>query len=146
MDQLVERFYATMLDRTFPTPAGEDWDPERSVAATSREVLPAAVAVLLACPDPDTALTEAAGIGRDADTIASVVGCFVGALHGASALRADWRATVESANADFFAELTGDPTQGFSTMADRLLVAIEQSRGALQGRLDLLDGLLSARR
>jgi ADP-ribosylglycohydrolase len=143
LDELVSRFYDTCLDRTFPTLAGQDWDPERSVAATSREVLPAAVAVLLACADDaNAAIVEGASIGRDADTIATVVGCFSGALHGAQGLRADWRATVESANSAFFAELTGDPTQGFDAMAGRLMGAIGQTRRAASTRLGLLDRLL----
>ncbi len=143
LDELVERFYATCLDRTFPTRVDEQWDPERSVAATSREVLPAVVAVLLACgDDPDASIVEAASIGRDADTIATVVGCFVGALHGAEALRADWRATMESANSAFFEELTGDASQGFDAMTTRLMGAIEQTRQATRDRLDLLDDLL----
>jgi ADP-ribosylglycohydrolase len=144
LDHLAERFYATCLDRTFPTRVDEQWDPERSVAATSREVLPAVVAVLLACAgDPDTAIIEGASLGRDADTIATVIGCFVGALHGAEALRADWRATVESANSGFFAELTGDPSQGFDAMTTRLMGAIERTRRAARRRADLLDTLLT---
>ena len=147
MDDLVERFYATMLDHTFPTPPGEEWHPERSVAATSREVLPAVVAILLACSeDPNEAIIEAAGVGRDADTIASVVGCLAGSLHGAGALRPGWVSAVESANADFFAELTGDPDRGFVAMADRMVRAIESERNTLQRRLDLLTGLLETNR
>jgi ADP-ribosylglycohydrolase len=143
VEDLVERFYATMLDPTFPTPPGEEWDPERSVAATSREVLPAVVAVLLACPgDPNEAIIQAAGIGRDADTIASVVGCLAGSMHGAEALRSHWVDSVEAANADFFAELTGDPQHGFVAMADQMVGAIESERNALQRRLDLLTELL----
>jgi hypothetical protein len=115
------------------------------VAATSREVVPAVVAVLLACPDdPEEAIIEAAGVGRDADTIASVVGCFAGALHGASALRADWCETVESANREFFAELDGDGSRGIVDMADRLVGAIGSQRDEIRRRLGLLDDLLSA--
>jgi ADP-ribosylglycohydrolase len=98
-----------MLDRTFPVPAGESWDPERSVAATSREMLPAAIALLVATVgNPYKALVEAASFGRDADTIASVVGCFVGALGGADALPKDWIDDCERANAAFFLEFSGD--------------------------------------
>jgi hypothetical protein len=132
-----------MLDRTFPTPPGQGWHPERSVAATSREVLPAVVALLLSCPaDPNRAIIEAAGLGRDADTIASVVGCFAGSLHGAGSLRSDWVATVEAANAEFFAEVTGHPTDGFVVMADRLIDAIRSQRATTQQHLDVLDRLL----
>jgi len=143
MDDLVERFYATMLDRTFPTPPGQEWDPERSVAATSREVVPAVVAVLLACPDdPNEAIIEAACVGRDADTIASVVGCLAGSLHGVGALRRDWVDAVERANRDFFAELTGDADEGFLAMADRMIGAIASEREALRRRVEMLSGLI----
>ncbi len=142
VDQLAERFYATQLDRTFPTPPGTTWDPERSVAATSREVLPAVTAVLLLQPDdPAEAIIDAAALGRDADTIATVVGCLSGALHGASRLPADWVATIEEANTAFFTEV-GGPGQGFTAMADLLVETVAGSRAGLRERLNLLDGLL----
>jgi ADP-ribosylglycohydrolase len=143
VDELVATFYATMLDHTFPSPPGQPWDPQRSVAATSREVLPAVVALVLACNgDPQRALVEGASFGRDADTIASVIGCIVGALHGASALRPDWVADCEHANGDFFAEVDGDPMAGFSTMATRLVGALQSHRSTLRARLHTLDDLL----
>jgi ADP-ribosylglycohydrolase len=47
-------------------------------------VLPAAVALLLCCAAAATPTerSEASSFGRDADTIAAVVGGLVGALHG----------------------------------------------------------------
>jgi ADP-ribosylglycohydrolase len=96
VDDIAPGFYANLLDRTFPAPAGQRWDPQRSVAATSREVVPAVVAFLLGCDgDPNLTLIEGTSLGRDADTIASVLGCLVGALHGASALRPGWIADSE---------------------------------------------------
>jgi ADP-ribosylglycohydrolase len=143
VDELVANFYATMLDRTFPTRPGEPWDPQRSVAATSREVVPAVVALLLhGGGDPNDAIVEAAGFGRDADTIASLVGGLVGALHGAAALRANWIDECERANRDFFAEVEGDPKAGFRSMAERLVAALASHRDALRGRLRDLDALL----
>ena len=55
------------------------------------------------------------------------------ALHGAEALRVDWRAMVESENTAFFAELTGDPTRGFADMADRMVEAIRKPGTAPAG-------------
>lgn len=142
IDELAATFYATQLDPTFPTPPGTPWDPERSVAATSREVLPAVTAVLLLQPDdPAEAIIDAAALGRDADTIATVVGCLSGALHGASRLPAAWVTTVEEANTAFFAEV-GGPGQGFTAMADLLVETVAGTRIGLRDRLALLDLLL----
>jgi ADP-ribosylglycohydrolase len=125
-----------LLDRTFPCPPGENWDPERSVAATSREVIPAVVGLLRLCGhDPNHALVEAASFGRDADTIASVLGCMVGALHGASALRPDWMEKCERANAAFFAE-AGHGANSFNDTAARLLDALQSERQKASSRAD----------
>jgi hypothetical protein len=74
--------------------------------------------------DPNHALVEAASFGRDADTIASVLGGIVGALHGASALRPDWIQECEQANAAFFAE-AGHSTSSFNVTAARLFDALQ---------------------
>lgn len=144
VDELVEGFYASMLDPSFPTPPDEPWDPQRSVAATSREVLPIVTALLLACGDDvNRCLIEAASVGRDADTIASVVGCLAGALHGAHAIRPDWIAASEHANRDFFAELHGDPDANFRAMAERLLTALGNERDEMERRFGALNALLT---
>ncbi len=142
-DALVEQFYATLLDPTFPTLAGHAWDPERSVSATSREVLPAAVAVLLAwANDPDEAIIQAAGIGRDADTIATVVGLLRrGAARGpgpAGRLARDGRVGEHR----LLCRAHRRPGRGFESMADELMQTLEQTRVSIRDRLDLLDGLL----
>jgi ADP-ribosylglycohydrolase len=142
-DELAATFYATMLDLTFPVPAGESWDAERSVAATSREVLPAAIALLLATAgDPYKALVEAASFGRDADTIASVVGCFVGTLGGADALPKDWIDDCERANAAFFLEFSGDAGANFRAMAAQLVDTLYLQRETTRARLDQLEAIL----
>jgi ADP-ribosylglycohydrolase len=106
-------------------------------------LLPAVVALLLACgTDPNQALVEGASLGRDADTITSVLGGIIGGLHGASALRPDWIGDCERANADFFAEVNGDPTAGFHTTATRLVSALETQRDTVRQRLDTLNDLL----
>ncbi|MCY4652033.1 MAG: ADP-ribosylglycohydrolase family protein [Dehalococcoidia bacterium] len=73
---------------------------QRTVLADSMETIPATLAILtLAEGDPERAITWGANFGRDADTIATMVGGVVGALHGASGLPSAWVAKVE-ANAD----------------------------------------------
>lgn len=49
VDDFAGEFYATMLDRSFPVPPGEEWDKDRSASPTSREVLPAVAAILHLC-------------------------------------------------------------------------------------------------
>jgi ADP-ribosylglycohydrolase len=143
VDTFVVQFYDRLLDRTFPCPPGETWDPERSVAATSREVVPAVAGLLWLCgDDPNHALVEAASFGRDADTIASVLGCMVGALHGASALRPDWIEKCERANAAFFAE-AGHGTESFNVTAARLVGAIKSELRKANSRAETLERLLS---
>lgn len=73
---------------------------QRTVLADSMETIPATLAILtLAEGDPERAIIWGANFGRDADTIATMVGGVVGALHGASGLPPAWVAKVE-ANAD----------------------------------------------
>jgi hypothetical protein len=75
VERFVERFYATMLDRSFPVPPGEAWEKDRSPGPTSREVVPAVVGIFYLCEgDANRCIVEGASFGRDADTIASVVG------------------------------------------------------------------------
>ena len=61
------------------------------------ETIPATLAILtLAEGDPVRSITWSANFGRDADTIATMVGSIVGALHGASGLPSSWVAKVEA--------------------------------------------------
>ena len=77
-----ERYYATY---------------QRTVLADSMETIPATLAILsLSEGDPVRAITWSANFGRDADTIATMVGSIVGALHGASGLPSAWVAKVEA--------------------------------------------------
>ena len=48
--------------------------------------------------DPKQAITWAANFGRDADTIACMVGGIVGALHGSSGLPEEWVKKATSAS------------------------------------------------
>jgi len=142
-DAFTEQFYDRLLDHTFPCPPEQTWDPQRSVAATSREILPAVTGLLCLCGhDPNLALIEAASFGRDADTVATVVGCLVGALHGATALRPDWIRDCEQANTAFLAE-AGHDTLSFHATATRLVEAVHSSLGMIRNRSAKLEQLLT---
>lgn len=66
-------------------------------AADARETLPAALAIFyLARGDSNAAIRMAANFGRDADTIATMVGSLVGAFGGVESLRPEWVAKVEA--------------------------------------------------
>jgi ADP-ribosylglycohydrolase len=65
----------------------------------TQESVPAAFAVLAACPDdPWLACRLAASAGGDCDTIAAMAGAVAGACHGAGAFPARERATVVAVN------------------------------------------------
>lgn len=65
----------------------------------AQESVPAAFAVLAACPeDPWLACRVAASAGGDCDTIAAMTGAVAGACHGAAAFPARARALVTSVN------------------------------------------------
>jgi ADP-ribosylglycohydrolase len=140
VDRFVEKFYATMLDRSFPLPPGEEWEKDRSPGPTSREVIPAVVGIFYLCEGgADRCIVEGASFGRDADTIATVVGGLAGALRGAGAIREDWIEQCERANAEFFAEVEGDRQANFRRMATRLVEAAESEKRAIGERLDTLS-------
>jgi ADP-ribosylglycohydrolase len=65
----------------------------------AQESVPAAFAVLAACPnDPWLACRLAASLGGDCDTIAAMAGAVAGACHGVSAFPVDARDTVAAVN------------------------------------------------
>ncbi|MFC9843402.1 ADP-ribosylglycohydrolase family protein [Streptomyces sp. NPDC060223] len=65
----------------------------------TQESVPAAFAVLTACPeDPWRAVLLAASVGGDCDTIAAVAGAVGGACHGVDAFPADARAALVRVN------------------------------------------------
>jgi ADP-ribosylglycohydrolase len=144
VDAFAAQYYAHMLDWSWPTPPGSIWNKERFFSGNSVELVPITMAILhLAGADPNQAMIEAASFGRDCDTTASLVGSITGALYGASAIRDDWVATVETANRDFFAEVEGDPEANFHAMAARLVQALDAERRAAQAQADLLDVILA---
>lgn len=140
VDEFAEKFYATMLDRSFPVPPGQEWDKDRSPGPTSREVLPVVAAIFYLCKgDVNRCIVEGASFGRDCDTIASVVGGLAGALCGADAIRENWIEQCEGANEGFFVEVEGNPQANFRRMATRLVEAMESEKRAIRERLDMLS-------
>jgi len=143
VDEFAERYYARMLDWSWPTPPGQHWNKERFFSGNSIEVVPITMAILYLCQgDVSQSMIEAASFGRDCDTTASMAGCIAGAMHGASAIRQDWIETVEQANRDFFQEVEGDPQANFRSMAQRLVEALRAERRAAQNRVAVLDEIL----
>ena len=133
VDTYIEQFYLCYLDRSFPRPREWQWDAEKTVSPTSREVLPLVAGLFaLTGGDPAEAIPAAAAAGRDADTIGTVIGGLAGALRGAKALQADWIAQSEAANREFFREVSPDAETNFLTTAHDLVAVIgkEQSRAA----------------
>src|SRR5262249_59386733 len=66
-------------------------------ASDSRETVPATLALFrLAGGDPEQVIRYGANFGRDADTIATMVGGLAGALRGVSGIPAEWVARVEA--------------------------------------------------
>src|SRR6266567_2992794 len=75
----------------------------------TQESVPAAFAVLAACPDdPWLACRIAASLGGDCDTIAAMTGAIGGACHGLAAVPADARATVAEVNDLHLDQLAAD--------------------------------------
>jgi ADP-ribosylglycohydrolase len=141
VERFVEQFYLRYLDRSFPRPADHQWHPERSVSPTSREVLPIVAGVLELCGgDPVAAISAGASVGRDADTICTLLGGLGGALCGASAIRPDWIEQSEAANRGFFDEV--GPGTSFLSTAHDLVGAIGAQRDKTRARLAWLDHAL----
>jgi ADP-ribosylglycohydrolase len=143
IDQFAEKYYAKMLDWSWPIPAGSRWNKERFFSGNTIELVPITMAILHFCQgDVNQSMIEAASFGRDCDTTASLAGSIAGALQGASAIRPDWIETVETANEDFFEELEGDPKANFHSMARRLVAVLEREKRAAQERANLLGRIL----
>jgi hypothetical protein len=122
-----------------------NWDKAHFPNGTSVESVSIAMALLYLCQgDVNRCLIEAANFGRDADSIANLVGSIAGALQGASAVRADWIERVETANRPFFEEVEGDPDANFRSMAVRLVEALRGELRAAKERAEMLARLGAA--
>lgn len=149
-NELVDMLYDSFLDWRWPA---VQWDREKYHAgevfsASTLEVVPVAVAILAVCEgDVNRSIIEGVNYGRDSDAIATIAGSLAGALHGAEAIREEWKVKCEEENRDFFEELEGDPNTDFHSMADRLVDVLEnecQRTATRNERLThILDGTKS---
>lgn len=143
IDRFTEQFYLRYLDRSFPRPPAWIWDKDRTVSPTSREVLPIVAGLFELCGgEPEACISAGSSFGRDADTIATVLGGLSGALFGASAIPANWIAESEAANLDFFREVSPDRETNFLSTADEMLEALRSERQRTAERLAALDELI----
>jgi len=141
VDEFAEKFYARMLDWTWPT---HKWTKERFFSGSSIEIVPQVAAIWYLCQgDVNQCIIEGANFGRDCDTIGSIVGSIAGAMHGASQIRPHWLEAVEKANEDYFIELEGDAGANFYSMAQRMVAALKHERAAKQATLNTLDQILN---
>jgi hypothetical protein len=143
VDEFAAKYYAKMLDWSWPSPPGQVWNKDHFFSGNTIELVPISMAILHLCHgDVNQSMIEAASFGRDCDTTASMVGSIAGAMRGASTIRPDWIETVEKANEDFYVEVDGDPEANFYSMAQRLVDALRAEAQAAQGRARILEQLL----
>jgi ADP-ribosylglycohydrolase len=106
--ELIRRLYQTALVDEAPTAADAPLPPPVEplpdadgfyTSALLAEQIPFALAAFVHTGgEPALAIPQACRLGRDADTIATTVGSWAGALHGESGLPAEWVAAVCQAN------------------------------------------------
>lgn len=143
-DRFTEQFYLRFLDRSFPRPPDWVWHKDRTVSPTSREVLPIVAGLFELCEGkPEACISAGASFGRDADTIATVLGGLSGALFGASAIPGDWIAQSEQANVGFFREVSPDKMSSFRSTAEEMVQALRAERERVAARLAMLDELIA---
>jgi ADP-ribosylglycohydrolase len=148
VDEFAEKFYAKMLDWTWPFPPERgEWNKNRYFSGSSLEIVPVVAGLLHLCQgDVNRCIIEGASFGRDCDTISSVVGSIAAAMQGASAIRPDWIETVEAGNREFFEEIEGDPNANFFHMAQRMVDVMHKERQAMQDRATQLGQILGGYR
>jgi len=140
VDEFAEKFYATMLDWTWPS---RNWNKERFFSGSSLEIVPVVMALLHLCEgDVNQCIIEGASFGRDCDTISSVVGGIAGGMQGASAISKEWIDTCEKANEEFFEELAGDKKANFHSMAVRLIEVLKAEKQKAQDRVNMLGNII----
>lgn len=142
-EEFTERFYAQMLDWTWPS---RKFRKDHFFSGNSLEFVPVVMAVLRFFPDDiNQAIIEGASFGRDCDTIASIAGNLLGPIHGASAIRADWIETVEKANEPFFEEMEGDRAANFLSMSERMVEALRKQARLACGKAERMAALVGER-
>ena len=143
VERFTEQFYLRYLDRSFPRPPDWQWDKDRTVSPTSREVLPAVVGLFALCDGrPADCISAGSSFGRDADTIATVLGGLSGALHGASAIPPDWVDQSEAANIDFFREIDADNPATFRSTATDMVRAVRGAASKLTAQGERMNAML----
>ncbi|MGD2175411.1 MAG: ADP-ribosylglycohydrolase family protein, partial [Candidatus Brocadiaceae bacterium] len=104
---LVATLYENVLIADPPVEADDPLPPpldplpdsdEAYVACYFAEQVPLAVAAFLFAQGSPAAIGTACSLGRDADSVATLVGSWVGALHGETGLPTEWVETVCAAN------------------------------------------------
>ena len=106
----------------------------REIIADPRETVPVTLALFrLAEGDPNRAIVMGANFGRDADTIATMVGGLAGALRGAEAVRPDWVQKAESGAG-----------ASYRSTVDRLVELLEERRDQARQYAATLDQLLAS--
>lgn len=104
----------------------------RADVADPRETVPITLALFqLAEGDPSRGIVMGANFGRDADTIATMVGGLCGALRGAEALRPAW---VHKAEAGAGAR--------YDEIVEHFVALLARRRDEARAQAHLLDGLL----
>lgn len=74
----------------------DNWHPSRE---HSIEEVPVALALMLICKgDFESSIASSSNYGRDCDSIASMAGAILGALHGDATIRNSWIRIVNNAN------------------------------------------------
>lgn len=102
----------------------------QNVICDSRETIPATLAIFyLSGGDPEKCIINGANFGRDADTIASMVGAIAGAFRGLDGLRPEWVSQIE-AEGDFQRSL-----------ADRLCALVRSRTDEDRARIGMLDSM-----
>jgi hypothetical protein len=106
-EDLTETLYENVLIADPPIEADDPLPPSVEPLPDSDEVyvesyfaeqVPLAVAAFLFEQGEPAAICTACSLGRDADSVATLVGSWVGALHGEPGLPAEWVETVCAAN------------------------------------------------
>jgi hypothetical protein len=151
--EFTEKCYVEWIDWKFARPPSKikpvpEDKPRRAMyySGSSLEMIPVSLALIQFCKsNSNESIIAGANFGRDCDTIASIIGCLVGALNGASSLRADWITMCEGVNADLFEELEGDARANFYSMATRLLDALRAEKESAQARAAQLQKILESK-
>ncbi|WP_344887170.1 ADP-ribosylglycohydrolase family protein, partial [Nonomuraea antimicrobica] len=104
-----------------------------SFGTVAPETLASAYAIVLATGgDPVTALPLAGMVAKQSDSMPAMVGALTGALSGAEALPATWRAKVDRVRGHCLPQLSGT---SLAAVADDLVAANERDTGQA-GRRD----------